>query len=105
MGFPMFLAQPPTRWSPTEDFAGESLERVLGSDLRRAPLHWVLPMEILGTAWSMVPAGMYAQLAQKKGTFEIGAMFLNVSQNEPSLVGGDWNMTFIFPYIGDNHPN
>ena len=21
------------------------------------------------------------------------------------LVGGDWNMTFIFPYIGDNHPN
>ncbi|CAL1163656.1 unnamed protein product [Cladocopium goreaui] len=28
-----------------EDFAGESLEKVLGSDLRRAPLHWVLPME------------------------------------------------------------
>lgn len=27
------------------DFAGESLEKVLGSDLRRAPLHWVLPME------------------------------------------------------------
>ena len=22
-----------------------------------------------------------------------------------NLVGGDWNMTFIFPYIGDNHPN
>ena len=21
------------------------------------------------------------------------------------LVGGDWNMTFIFPYIGKNHPN
>ena len=21
------------------------------------------------------------------------------------LVGGDWNMTFIFPYTGDNHPN
>ena len=21
------------------------------------------------------------------------------------LVGGDWNMTFIFPYIGNNHPN
>ena len=19
--------------------------------------------------------------------------------------GGDWNMTFIFPYIGNNHPN
>ena len=22
-----------------------------------------------------------------------------------SLVGGDWNMTFIFPSIGNNHPN
>ena len=32
----------------SQDFAGESLEKVLGSDLRRAPLHWVLPMEILG---------------------------------------------------------
>ena len=21
------------------------------------------------------------------------------------LVGGDWNMTFIFPYIGNSHPN
>ena len=21
------------------------------------------------------------------------------------LVGGDWNMNFIFPYIGNNHPN
>ena len=21
------------------------------------------------------------------------------------LVGGDWNITFIFPYIGTNHPN
>ena len=21
------------------------------------------------------------------------------------LVGGDWNMTLIFPYIGNNHPN
>ena len=21
------------------------------------------------------------------------------------LVGGDWNMTFIFPYIGNIHPN
>ena len=21
------------------------------------------------------------------------------------LVGGDWNMTFIFPYVGNNHPN
>ena len=24
---------------------------------------------------------------------------------KPCLVGGDWNMPFIFPYIGDNHPN
>ena len=22
----------------------------------------------------------------------------------PILVGGDWNMTFISPYIGNNHP-
>ena len=25
--------------------------------------------------------------------------------DQPSLVGGDWNMNFIFPYIGNNHPN
>ena len=24
---------------------------------------------------------------------------------ESKLVGGDWNMTFIFPYIENNHPN
>ena len=23
----------------------------------------------------------------------------------PFLGGGDWNMTFIFPYLGNNHPN
>ena len=26
-------------------------------------------------------------------------------QGIPLLVGGDWNMTFIFPYIMNNHPN
>jgi len=28
------------------DFAGENREKVLGADLRRAPLHWVLPNEM-----------------------------------------------------------
>lgn len=31
-----------------QDFAGENREKVLGADLRRAPLHWVLPNESLG---------------------------------------------------------
>ena len=31
-----------------KDFAGENREKVLGADLRRAPLHWVLPNETLG---------------------------------------------------------
>ena len=26
-------------------------------------------------------------------------------QRKGQLVGGDWNMTFIFPYIGNSHPN
>jgi len=34
--------------SKTKDFAGENREKVLGADLRRAPLHWVLPNESLG---------------------------------------------------------
>ena len=25
-------------------------------------------------------------------------------ENHPFLVGGDWNMTFNFPYLGNNHP-
>ena len=27
------------------------------------------------------------------------------SGSQGFLVGGDWNMTFILPYIGNNHPN
>ena len=46
----------------SQDFAGESLEKVLGSDLRRAPLHWVLPMEILGDT-----KGGFHQWGYKKG--------------------------------------
>ena len=47
----------------SQDFAGESLEKVLGSDLRRAPLHWVLPMEILGDT-----KGVSHQCGTKRGT-------------------------------------
>lgn len=41
-------AAPSRHAAHPKDFAGEPAERVLGSDLRRAPLHWVLPNEMLG---------------------------------------------------------
>ena len=33
------------------------------------------------------------------------ALTFHVCQKHLNLVGGDWNMTCIFPYIGNSHPN
>ncbi len=41
-----------------KDFAGENREKVLGADLRRAPLHWVLPNETLGLLNGLCPWGL-----------------------------------------------
>ena len=31
--------------------------------------------------------------------------WVDATRGKPYLVGGDWNMTSIFPYIGNNQPN
>ena len=34
----------------------------------------------------------------------LGKIYLSFQVNVYP-VGGDWNMTFLFPYIGNHHPN
>ena len=32
-------------------------------------------------------------------------IYIDIDIDIDILVGGDWNMNFIFPYTGNNHPN
>ena len=42
----------------------------------------------------------------EKPRVELGlSLGVDVSTVDTCLVDGDWNMTFIFPYIGNHHPN
>ena len=49
----------------------------------------------ISLGWLLAAAGL--KFPVPDGNLEMGFF--------PQLIGGDWNMTFICPYIGNNHPN
>ena len=61
----------------------------------------------LGTVRPRIPSsvGRSPKVICPNGTQHIGLMKHHQACLYDFLVGGDWNMTFIFPYTGNNHPN
>ena len=58
-----------------------------------------------------VPEGKNGGFSSLGSPFRNSSYFWHIDSpreqpgEESALVGGDWNMTFIFPYIGKNSPN